>query len=206
MDSSDLEIRSGAALKQRVAARLDHIYFIPLDDFPTALLDTMADEYRLRLGVSITLHEPLPVDRAAMDHKRGQYIGEEVVKSVMRQLPALAEDQSALLIAFTSTDLYIGSKRSWRFAFAIRLIGRFAVISTARMDPEAFGLEADDIVLMSRLRKMVSKTIGGYYYGLPERTEKSSVMFSPILGVDDLDEVSGDYDELDLDRMEESGK
>jgi len=206
MDPSDLDGVSNATLRQRVSDRLSRIVFIPLDDFPPELLEDMADEYRLMLGVEIAIHDPVSVDVSAMDYKRGQYIGEEIIKSLILQLAKLSEDQSALLIAFTSTDMYIGSKRSWRFAFALRLLGRFAVVSTARMDPEAFGLEPDDCILMSRLRKMVSKTIGGFYYGLPERAEKSSVMFSPILGVDDLDEVSPEYDELDLERMVESGK
>lgn len=206
MDLPDLDSASSATLSQRVCARLDRIIFIPLDDFPPELLEEVADKYRLMLGVEIAVCAPVPVDASAMDYKRGQYIGEEVLKSLILQQTALSEDQSVLLIAFTSTDIYTGWKRSWRFAFALRVLGRFAVISTARMDPEFFGLEPDDSILVSRLRKMVSKTIGGFYYGLPERTDKSSVMYSPILGVDDLDEVSPEYDELDLDRMVESGK
>lgn len=206
INQGELQNISGPAFRHAISAKINRIVFIPLDEFPPELLEEIADEYRLMLGLKITIHEPISVDRIAMDYKRGQYIGEEVIKSVILQLTELSEDPTVLLIAFTSTDIYIGWKRNWRFAFALRVLGRFAVVSTARMDPEAFGAEEDDALLMDRIRKMVSKTIGGFYYGLPERTDKSSVMFSPILGVNDLDEVSPEYDELDLERIVESGK
>jgi hypothetical protein len=53
---------------------------------------------------------------------------------------------------------------------------------------------------------MTSKQIGLYFYELPERQEKSSVLYSPILGVDELDEVSMDFDTIDRGRIEQTAK
>lgn len=91
--------------------------------------------------------------------------------------------------------------KNWQFAFAGREAGRFAVISTARMDPQSFGLPKDEPALSGRLKKMVLKQVGLYFYGLPERSETTSVLFSPILGVDDLDAVAPDIDAADRARL-----
>ncbi|MEQ1794837.1 MAG: hypothetical protein ABL970_11650, partial [Nitrospira sp.] len=107
---------------------------------------------------------------------------------------------SVMMMGFTRGDMYI-EKMDWQFAFALRESGRFTMISTARMDPESFGFAPDEQVLRTRLAKMVTKQIGLYFYGLPERQEKTSVLFSPILGVDDLDEVSAELDGIDRQRL-----
>ena len=74
------------------------------------------------------------------------------------------------------------------------------------MDPVSFGLPPNDGVLVRRLLKMTSKQIGLYFYELPERQEKSSVLYSPILGVDDLDEVSMDFDTVDKERIGQTAR
>ena len=43
------------------------------------------------------------------------------------------------------------------------------------------------------LRKMISKNIGIMYYGLEESTDRKSVLYGPILGLDDLDSISEDF-------------
>jgi predicted Zn-dependent protease len=110
-----------------------------------------------------------------------------------------------MMMGFTRGDMYTRHK-NWRFAFATREDGRFAAISTARMDPVSFGLPPNDDVLLRRLLKITSKQIGLYFYSLPEREEKSSVLFSPILGVDDLDEVSMDFDAIDRGRIGQTAR
>ena len=140
-----------------------------------------------------------------MDRSRGQLIGEELVNGMKTGYPTQAQDRSVMMVGFTRGDMYV-RHRDWRFAFAHREDGRFAAISTARMDPESFGLPPNDGVLVRRLLKMTSKQIGLYFYELPERQEKSSVLYSPILGVDDLDEVSMDFDAIDRGRIEQTAR
>jgi predicted Zn-dependent protease len=140
-----------------------------------------------------------------MDRARGQLIGEELIQRMKIALPEQAQDRTVMLMGFTRGDMYI-RQEEWRFAFANREDGRFAAISTARMDPVSFGLSPNDGVLVRRLLKMTSKQIGLYFYGLPERQEKSSVLFSPILGVDDLDDVSMDFDAIDRGRIGQTAR
>jgi len=45
----------------------------------------------------------------------------------------------------------------------------------------------------ARLRKMVTRYIGFMLYGLPESTDRSSVLFQPLLSRDDLDAMGEEY-------------
>lgn len=182
------------------SSRLCQIMFVPIGDFPVTSLQKVANYYQETLGVKIVVSGPIPIEERMLDRGRGQLIGEEVVNHLRGRFPDPTRNQRLMMIGFTRADMYIQHK-DWRFAFAYRENGRFAAISTARMDPVSFGFPPDDSILVRRLIKMTSKQIGLYFYQLPERQEKTSVLFSPILGVDDLDDVAMDFDAIDRRRM-----
>ena len=182
------------------SSRLCQIMFVPVGDFPVTALQKVANYYQETLGVKIVVSDPISIEESMFDRARRQLIAEELVNHVRGRFPEPTRNQRLMMIGFTRADMYIQHKE-WRFAFAYRENGRFAAISTARMDPVNFGLPPDDGVLVRRLIKMTSKQIGLYFYELPERQEKTSVLFSPILGVDDLDEVAMDFDAIDRKRM-----
>jgi predicted Zn-dependent protease len=184
---------------------LCQITFVPIGNFPSTSLQALASYYEQTLGLHIDVRPAIPFEESMMDRSRGQLIGEELVNGMKTGYPTQAQDRSVMMVGFTRSDMYIRHK-NWQFAFAHREDGRFAAISTARMDPVSFGFPPNDGVLVRRLLKMTSKQIGLYFYELPERQEKSSVLFSPILGVDDLDEVSMDFDTIDRGRIEQTAK
>jgi predicted Zn-dependent protease len=184
---------------------LCQITFVPIGNFPSASLQALASYYEQTLGLHIDVRSAIPFEESMMDRSRGQLIGEELVNGMKTGYPTQAQDRSVMMVGFTRGDMYVRHK-DWRFAFATREDGRFAAISTVRMDPVSFGLPPNDGVLVRRLLKMTSKQIGLYFYELPERQEKSSVLYSPILSVDDLDEVSMDFDTIDRGRIEQTAK
>jgi predicted Zn-dependent protease len=185
--------------------QLCQITFVPIGNFPSTSLQALASYYEQTLGLHIDVRPAIPFEESMMNRSRGQLIGEELINKMKIGFPAQAEDRRVMMVGFTRSDMYIRHK-NWQFAFAHREDGRFAAISTARMDPVSFGFPPNDGVLVRRLLKMTSKQIGLYFYLLPERQEKSSVLFSPILGVDDLDEVSMDFDTIDRGRIEQTAK
>ncbi len=190
----------GAAPGYAGSYRLCQIVFVPIGNFPETALHKVAHYYRDTLGIEITVTRIVPFEEPMIDRGRNQLVGEQLIDQMKRYLPAYTDNPRIMMIGFTRGDMYVQHK-NWLFAFAHREDGRFAAISTARMDPESFGLPADDRVLISRLIKMTSKQIGLYFYELPQREETTSVLFSPILGVDDLDVVAMDFDALDRKRM-----
>ena len=180
--------------------RLCQIVFVPIGNFPEVALQKVAKYYMETLGITIVVTHTVPFEEPMIDRGRNQLVGEQLIEQMKRYLPAYADNPRILMIGFTRGDMYVQHK-DWLFAFAHREDGRFAAISTARMDPENFGLHPDDRILIPRLIKMTSKQIGLYFYELPQREETTSVLFSPILGVDDLDAVAMDFDALDRKRM-----
>ncbi len=182
------------------SATLCHISFVPLGDFPEAVLIDLAKHYERSLGVRVDLLPAIQIEETAKDFRRGQLVGQELINLMKRRLPQLAEDPTVMMMGFTSGDMYTAYK-NWQFAFAVREAGRFSVVSTARMDPVNFQLPSNQEILTSRLTKMATKQLGLQYYGLRERNEKTSVLFAPILGLDDLDEVSLEFDAADHQRI-----
>lgn len=191
--------------------------FVPLSDFQSDLLRELAGHYEKKYGVTVETIPSIPLDTSVVDAGRRQVIAEEVIGLMKRSRPDLADDPEAILIGFMGYDMYIRGVPNWRWAFSWRDGGRFAVISTARMDPKVFPhysgprllqvLQAiveqqygiplrerpDSVVLQRRLRKMVSKTIGIMYFGLPQSQDRRSVMYGPILGLDDLDSMGEEF-------------
>lgn len=188
---------------------------MPLGDFPSADLEHLVGYYRAKYGLTIETLPSVPLEPVVLDQGRQQLIAEELITLMKGQHPGLANDPEAILIGITAGDMYIRGYAKWRWAFAFREGGRFAVISSAPMDPrifppalpfhllilkgilESIGIRLDDVpdpeLLRVRLRKMVSRTIGFLYFRLPQRADRKSVMYGPILGVNDLDSIGDDF-------------
>jgi predicted Zn-dependent protease len=176
------------------------IYFVPVGTFPDTMTQDLIRHYDQTLNLRIRPLPVLPVTDDMMDPVRKQLIGEEVIRKMKARWPDLANDPNVRLLGMAGDDMFIRSKQ-WYFAFALREEGRFALVSKYRMDPIFFRLPPNDDVMVARLRKMVTKQIGLQYYGLPDREEKTSVLFSPIMGLDDLDAIAPDFDAVDRDRI-----
>jgi hypothetical protein len=57
------------------------------------------------------------------------------------------------------------------------------------MDPVSFGMNPDDTLLYTRVRKVVTQLIGTLYFDLPQSDDPRSVMYSNVLSLDDLDRM-----------------
>lgn len=176
------------------------IYFVPVGTFPDTITQDLIHHYDQTLSLRIRPLPVLPVTDDMMDPVRKQLIGEEVIRKMKERWPDLATNPNVRLLGMTGDDMFIRSKQ-WYFAFALREEGRFALVSKHRMDPTFFRLLPNDDVMITRLRKMLTKQIGLQYYGLPDRQEKTSVLFSPIMGLDDLDAIAADFDAVDRQRI-----
>jgi hypothetical protein len=49
------------------------------------------------------------------------------------------------------------------------------------------------LVSVSRLRKIVTKDIGILYYGMAQNQDPHSVLYSEIVGIEELDEAGEDF-------------
>jgi len=160
--------------------------FIP-DQF---VFDRSGKHYKETSGIQAITLAPLPLRLAAIDNRRQQLVAEDIIELMKSSNPNLARDPNAIVIGLTNEDMYSRS-HDWKFAFS-RWQGRFAVVSSARMNPYNLGAAPDDDLRNIRLRKMVSKNIGLLYYELPASNDPRSVMYDGINSVQDLDNMCED--------------
>ena len=171
------------------------LYFVAIGDVPRDLLDHLVLHFQAKFSVRITSLMPMTFDEAAFDPGRRQMVAEEIIRAMRRRHLKLARDAHARVIGITSLDMYMQAMRDqWTFSFSLRSPDhRFGVVSYARMDPVALGDPPSRDLLRSRLRKMLTKNIGIMYYALPASPNPKSVLYRDILGVDDLDRMTEDF-------------
>src|SRR3970040_1062197 len=169
------------------------IYFVPLGPGVPVPLKELADHFRQNYRLNTTVLPELPLsDPRVQDTARFQLIAEELLGYMIRKHPKLSWEPGAVVIGVTAQDIYV-SAFTWNFAFGYREGDRFAVLSTARMDPTWLPDPANPELLRKRLRKAATRMVRLLYYGYRETADRRSVMFGPVLGIDDLDRLREDY-------------
>jgi predicted Zn-dependent protease len=166
------------------------IYFVPLAQFPESDLEPLVAYCQDRFHIKVNVLHAVPIPTAALDRDRRQLIAEELIAAMQRALPDLAPDPDAVLIGFTSADMYSQSQ-SLQFVFGWR--SDSAVVSTARLNLHYPGEPAKGARPEVRLRKIVVKDIGMLYYGLPQSDNPASVLYSAITGIEELDKLTESF-------------
>lgn len=169
------------------------IYFVPLGEFPASRIQGLIGHYHEKLSLDVQALPAVAIPPGAMDRERGQLVAEPLLAGLRRALPALTADPNAILIGFTSFDMYPRSM-DWKFAFGWRSgTERVAVVSTARLDLHYPGEPCDPALSGTRLRKVVTKDIGILYYGLSQNDDSASVLYGRLLGIEELDAVREEF-------------
>ena len=185
------ESGGGADAERGVSTGKEQVYFVPLGVFPDSLVWELVSHYKKKLDLEIQVLPVVDLRESVFDSRRRQLIAEELIELIERENRQVSSDRSVVLIGLTSKDMYV-KKYSWRFAFGYRSGGRFAVISTARMDPVNLGDPVNDDLMRTRLRKMVTKEIAILYYGMQQTSDPNSVLYNKILGIEELDRIGED--------------
>ena len=183
-----VSVAGGSSIPRAPADR--RLFLASLGGFSIDTLQTLAQFYRGKYGLQIKILEPATIDPSARDEGRGQLVAEDLIESMRSSYPEVAADTGAVVIGVVSEDLYIRDRPDWEWAFGLRSLGRFGVVSTARM---TLGLGVSDELAMARLRKMVTRDIGRMYYRLPVSADPRSVLFGEIDGLADLDRIGEDF-------------
>lgn len=170
----------------------EKLYLIPLNNFSTKSLQRLVAYYKEKNGIDVITTAPLPLRLAAVDKRRQQLIAEDVIEYIKTNYPNYVLDPNAIIIGVTDEDMYI-RKRNSQYAFSYRAQGRFAVVSSARMNPLNFGEPANNDLLESRMRKMILKNIGILYYQYPTNHDPTSVLYEGVESVKDLDKMGEDF-------------
>jgi predicted Zn-dependent protease len=164
------------------------IYLVPIGDFSASQTQALIQYAQQKQKLSVQVLPPAPLYAALLDRERErpQLVAEKLIGLIKRQNPDLAEDPFAILIGLTQYDICM-RKEDLTFVFGTREGSRFAVISTARMDPVNFGKPANPSLLQTRLQKMLLRDIGMLYYERSGSNDPQSVLYKSIGGLEDLD-------------------
>ena len=168
------------------------IYFVSLGNVPQETIEQLTEHYKARFGVEIKTLPAIRLDKMLVDRRRNQIAAETLIALMREKYPSQVNDLNAVVIGLTPEDIYI-SKYDWKFAFNLRHENRVAVISMARMDPVNFGLEPDEQLLNTRLRKMVTKNIGVLYFGKSLNSNPRSVLYAGVEGLEALDAMTEEF-------------
>ena len=169
------------------------VYFVPIGSFPADELDPLVEYYRQKYSLEVTVVRSVRLDDSARDPARQQFVAEKLISTVRAGLPKIGKDPKAILIGFTSEDMFTTSQ-NWQFTPGWRdARTRTAVVSTARLhlpsDDQAFAAD----IASTRLRKIVTKDIGIMYYGLTLSADPKSVLYKQIAGVEQLDQAGEEF-------------
>ncbi len=170
----------------------EKLYFVPLSDFSAASLTKLANSMKQKTGIEVIVTQPVPFALNTVDKRRQQVIAEEAINLMKARYPELASDSNAIVIGLTNEDLFIREKDD-QYAFCYRMLHRFAVVSSARMDPTNLGGSANDLLTETRLRKMLLKNIGILYYHMPVNHDSKSLLFEDVEEVADVDKMGEDF-------------
>lgn len=170
-----------------------NLYFVPIGDAPTSEIEALITHYREKVGIEIHVLPQIGPRPSDLEPQRQQLIAENVIQTMLKMYPNYANDGASVLIGITGQDIYpLGA--SWRFCFGRRIPeSRSAIVSTARMNLEYPGEPLAEATLEKRLRKTVTKDIGILYYGMSPSNNPQSVLYSGILGIQELDRVTEEF-------------
>ncbi len=198
-----LRIRSGDLLvflsiclcisgcKQQPVAK--NLYLVPIGDAPTAEINILIAHYHEKFAIEARVLPPIAPSANDVDQNRQQLIAESVIQTMLRSYRDYATDGSSVLIGITRQDMYPRGA-DWRFCFGWRISNaRAAVVSTARMNLDYPGEPLTEATLEQRLRKTVTKDIAILYYGMSPNDNPQSVLYSGILGIQELDHVKEEF-------------
>jgi len=181
------------------------------------------NQYRENLKIVIIPMAGIPIDfknslRDALEeqHKGEVLVTTEFGRDVSMVLPGsgqynsnllasrggkIAEDVgvgNAFIVVLTNEDINQPDS-GLRYSFSAHYNG-LSVVSLARINPQNFGVTLDLIsipiefqIMKKRALKLLNKSIGYGLYGYEASSDINSVMYGPIMGIDDLDKVGAGF-------------
>ena len=164
------------------------IYLVPMEGIPPAYAMSIAKEIESRHKLRTIAITVMGKDSSMFNSVQRQYIANVIAKRADEIVSTLkSQNQQPFILVLTPYDIN-AQEFNLRFLFAAHYKG-ISVVSTARVDPVNYGLSRNDRLRDERLMKLINKAIGQQILHYPISSDRNSVMYGPIMGLDDLDSI-----------------
>ena len=172
----------------RTPAQRDGVYLVPMS-VPPERSAGLQRYYHEVLHLDVQVLPPFSPSLAAWSADRRQWSAEAVAGELIEREEDRLRSGRVVVIAITDDD--IASKRDgWVFGWWTA--ARVGIVSSARMDPRWNRQDADENLLRTRLRRMVTKYIGRSYLDMALTSDPTSPLYDRISSVSALDAMSDD--------------
>jgi predicted Zn-dependent protease len=169
------------------------IVIIPSGEIPIPFLKHLEENLEKMHGTDVLITTNMGLDENWIIQETDQYNagylskrGEEIFKALGRQ--------DAYCIILTNKDINYPDT-GLRFLLSVQYPSN-SVVSLARMNPLNMGLTLNILSVpyafnqtSVRALKMINKELGKGFYGYPISNSRGSVMYGPIMSVQDLDSI-----------------
>ena len=166
------------------------VYIVPFGDVSVDAANTwgefLGDDLNIRFKVLNTVSFP----PASFNFARRQFITETIADAIVQiRHKMLFKKSRVVFIGLLNHDMY-PTTHDWRYCYALNFLegerNRISVISTKRLSSTADNAQK---VFTARLYKLLKRAIGFQLYGCGTTSNSDSVLYGPLLSVEDLDNM-----------------
>lgn len=175
------------------------VYLVPFEGFAEPSAHRLAAALERDTGLSVTATGAIPLPADLLEPQRNQYDARRLGPLLESHVQRLrAGDRRQLFVAILKQDMY-SSNMDWNFALTANFDGGLSIVSTERLVPykpgdiAAANIVEAERVYGERVYKMLKRAVGLQFYGYERKSDRRSVLFSPIMSVTDVDEMSLSY-------------
>jgi hypothetical protein len=172
--------------------------FVVVGVAPDIPVESLSRYYSTLLGSPVGILAPIALTRQAdglpvIDERRLQVGTRALERLVRATYPMLWGDRDVTVVILTGHDLWIEDRPGQRYAFGAAMVrsagGGFAIVSSARMDPAAYGQVGDPAVLERRIHAMLGKYLAMLWYGARPSADPTSPVYNAVQSPADLDRM-----------------
>jgi predicted Zn-dependent protease len=166
------------------------VYLVPLDDFPEDLASSLAKLLQQNLNLRVKASLRLPALSLTTLPGTNQYVAEDILSLGAAASASLPETSSTTYRVFLTTRDTNTRSGNFRFQFSAHNKAlNCSVVSMARLLEYSNDRPMLTERAATRLLKMTKRAIGEMRLGWSRSADKSDLMYTPIMSLDDLDRL-----------------
>jgi predicted Zn-dependent protease len=170
------------------------IYIMPAFGANRKIINKLRDRLEEKHELRVVVTTAMGLSDEDYDVVRKQYVANRILRNAYSLAIRYRETAPKVPIIIIIPQDMNGSEFDLRFIFSLHdRKHKISVVSLARINPINFNQRSDNGLVIERLEKLVNKGLGYHLYGFRPSSNRKSIMYGPIMGLEDLDEVENVY-------------